>query len=301
VGCFALQLRKIAEALAATLPYSKLVSNQTMSQPGQQGAIKVPLKIQCILSLIGFTSVIAQIVLMRELIVVFYGNEISLGIMLASWLLWTAIGSTALGRVSGRWRESGKLMACLETCLAVVLPPTILAVRASRLVFQSVPGETLGPGPMFLTSCATLSAFCLLSGGLFAAGSKLCGDQTRTSTASAASSVYLLEAAGSGLGGVLASLVLIRHCTSFEIALLLALLNLLAAVWVGIRTPSRLRVLLLLLVIAALLIPRGARRLEANSLALLWHGFSLVESRNSIFGNLALVATSDSRSLSKTG
>jgi spermidine synthase len=277
------------------------VSDQTTFEAGQRGTIKVSVRLQCILSLIGFTSVIAQIVLMRELIVVFYGNEISLGIMLAGWLLWTAIGSSVSGKVAARLRDSRRLMACLETLLAVVFPLTILAVRASRLVFQSVAGETLGPAPMFLTSFTTLSVFCLLSGGLFAAGSRLCGDETRTSTGSAASSVYLLEAAGSGLGGILASLVLIRYFTSFEIAACLALLNLLAAAWVGVRTPSYRRVVLALLLMAALLIPRAARLLEAKSLALLWHGFSLVESRNSVYGNLALVATSESRSLFENG
>jgi spermidine synthase len=278
-----------------------MVSNQTTFQPSQRAAIKVSARLQCILSLIGFTSVIAQIVLMRELIVVFYGNEISLGIMLAGWLLWTAIGSSVSGQVSARLRDSRKLLACLETLIAVVFPLTILAVRASRPVFQSVPGEILGPAPMFLTSFATLSVFCLVSGGLFAAGSRLCADEARTSTASAASSVYLLEAAGSGLGGILASLVLIRYCTSFEIALFVALLNLLAAAWVGVRARSYRRVLLVLILIAALLIPRAARLLEAKSLALLWHGFSLVESRNSVYGNLALVATSESRSLFENG
>jgi spermidine synthase len=277
------------------------VSQQTTFDAGERGAIKVFAGLQCILSLIGFTAVIAQIVLMRELIVVFYGNEVSLGIMLAGWLLWTAIGSSAAGKVSVRWHDSRKLMASLETLIAAVFPLTILAVRASRLVFQTVPGEILGPAPMFLTSFTTLSVFCLLSGGLFAAGSRLCADEARTSTASAASSVYLLEAAGSGVGGILASLVLIRHFTSFEVAASLALLNLLAAAWVGIRTRSRRRALTVLLLIAALPFPRAARRLEAKSLALLWHGFSLVESQNSIYGNLALVATSESRSLFENG
>ena len=277
------------------------MSHQTTFEAGQRGGVKVSVGLQCILSLIGFTSVIAQIVLMRELIVVFYGNEISLGIMLAGWLLWTAIGASVSGKVSARLRDSRRFMACLETLIAVVFPLTILAVRASRLVFQSVPGEILGPAPMFLTSFTTLSVFCLLSGGLFAAGSRLCGDEARTSTASAASSVYLLEAAGSGLGGILASLVLIRYFTSFDIAACVALLNLLAAAWVGVRRPSYRRVLLALLLMAALLIPRAARWLEAKSLALLWHGFSLVESRNSVYGNLALVATSESRSLFENG
>ena len=277
------------------------MSHQTTFEAGQRGAIKVSVRLQCILSLIGFTSVIAQIVLMRELIVVFYGNEISLGIMLAGWLFWTAAGSSVLGRAAGRWRDSRKLMACLETLIAGVFPLTILAVRASRPALQSVPGEILGPAPMFLTSLITLSLFCLLSGGLFASGSRLCGEEARTSTATAASSVYLLEAAGSGLGGILASLFLIRHLTSFEIAACVALLNLLAAAWIGVRTPALRRVLLALLLVAALLIPRAARLLEAKSLALLWHGFALVESRNSIYGNLALVATSESRSLFENG
>jgi len=290
-----------AKPFTTKTPSDQLVSNQTTFDAGPRGALKVSVRLQCILSLIGFTSVIAQIVLMRELIVVFYGNEISLGIMLAGWLLWTAIGSSVSGRVSGRWRDSRKLMACLETLIAAVFPLTIFAVRASRPVLESVPGEILGPAPMFLTSLATLSLFCLLSGSLFAAGSRLCGEEARTSTASAASSVYLLEAAGSGLGGILASLFLIRYFTSFEIAACVAMLNLLAAAWIGVRAPAYRRVLLALLLVAALLTPRAARWLEAKSLVLLWHGFSLVESRNSIYGNLALVATSQSRSLFENG
>jgi spermidine synthase len=277
------------------------VNQQPTFEAGQRGAVKLSAGLQCILSLIGFTAVIAQIVLMRELIVVFYGNEISLGIMLAAWLLWTAIGSSALGRVSGRLSDFRRLMASLETLIAVVFPLTIFAVRASRPVLQSVPGEILGPAPMFLTSFTTLSLFCLLSGGLFAAGSRLCGEEARTSTASAASAVYLLEAAGSGLGGILASLVLIRYLTSFEIAACVALLNLLASVWIGMRKAAYRRLLLALLLVAALFIPRVVRALEAKSLALLWHGFTLVESRNSVYGNLALVATSQSRSLFENG
>ena len=60
-----------------------------------------------VLILIGFTAAIAQIVLMRELMVVFCGNEISLGLMLGSWLFWTAAGSAIAGRVA---RVAGGLL-----------------------------------------------------------------------------------------------------------------------------------------------------------------------------------------------
>ncbi|MGA2072358.1 MAG: hypothetical protein ABSH52_02550 [Terriglobia bacterium] len=277
------------------------MSSQPTFDADPQGTFKLSLRLQGILSLIGFTSVIAQIVLMRELIVVFYGNEISLGIILAGWLLWTAIGSSLLGRISGCSIDPRKAVASLEGMIAVIFPLTIFAVRASRAVLETVPGEILGPAPMFLTSLVTLSLFCLLSGSLFTSGSRLYGEETRSSTAASASSVYLFEAAGSGLGGILASLFLIRYFTSFEMAGCVALLNLLGAAWVGVRTPAYRRAAMALLLVAALFIPHAARRLEAKSLALLWRGFSLVESRNSVYGNLALVATGESRSLFENG
>jgi spermidine synthase len=253
--------------------------------------------------LIGFTAVVAQIVLMRELIVVFYGNEISLGLMLANWLLWTAIGSGLLGHLAWRVRRPRRLMAGLQVLIAVAFPLTILAVRASKAAFQSVPGEILGPGPMFVTSLVTLSFFCVVSGWLFAAGSRLYADEVSASTATATGAVYLLEAVGSGLGGILASLVLIRYLSAFDIAALLALLNLLAATSLAVRAPSFRRAIAaaLLATFAFLVFPLASRRLETVSLARLWRGFHLIEVRNSIYGNLVVVRTEASRSLFENG
>ena len=47
-------------------------------------------------TLVGFTAVTGQIVLMREVIVLFNGNELSLGIVLGAWLGWTAAGSSLI-------------------------------------------------------------------------------------------------------------------------------------------------------------------------------------------------------------
>ena len=52
-----------------------------------------------VLAWIGFFSMIAQVLLMRELLVSFEGNELSLGIVLGGWLIWTGIGSAAWGVV----------------------------------------------------------------------------------------------------------------------------------------------------------------------------------------------------------
>ncbi len=253
--------------------------------------------------LIGFTAVIAQIVLMRELMVVFCGNEMSLGLMLASWLLWTAIGSSALGRLAARTPQPRWLMALIEMLVALAFPLAIFLARASKEAFQSVPGEILGPGPMILTSLVVLSAFCLLSGGLFAVGSRLFAQEAGTSTLAGTSNVYLLEALGSGLGGILASLLLIRYLASFQIAALLCLLNFLGAASLTIRSGPRRRAAGLALVgaFALLVLPFGCPWLEKTSLKRLWSGFNLVAARNSVYGNLAVVQTESTRSLFENG
>jgi spermidine synthase len=240
---------------------------------------------------------------MRELMVVFYGNEISLGLMLGSWLFWTAAGSGIAGRLAARTREPRRLMAGLEALVAVALPASILAVRASKAVLETVPGESLGPGPMLLGSLATLSVFCVLSGALFATGSRLYADQAVTSTGEATGSVYLLEAVGSAAGGVLAGLVLVRTVAPLEIALGLCLLNLLAAAGIIIRARfARGAAMVALAGMAVLLaLPSGVPRLETVSLERFWRGFHLVANRNSIYGNLAVVRSEGASSLYENG
>jgi len=57
------------------------------------------------LFLIGFTATSAQILLLREFISAFHGNELVIGIYLSVWLLATAVGSGPVGRL---FAEGGK-------------------------------------------------------------------------------------------------------------------------------------------------------------------------------------------------
>src|ERR1039458_2603899 len=277
------------------------MGKQTDFQIGGRAALDASWTLRAILSLIGFTAVIAQVVLMRELLVVFYGNELSLGVMLANWLLWTALGSSLLGRWARRTHRPREFLAGLQMLVAFALPLTLVAVRASKVLFRSIPGEILGPVPMFLTSFCALSVLCVISGGLFAAGSRLFGDATGSTTATATGSVYLLEAAGSGLGGVLASLALVRLLTAFEIAAILGLLNLVAA-WVLLALAGAKRRFwgAGFGALAALLLA-GGYGVAPLSVRMLWRGFHLIATRTSVYGSLAVVETGASRSLFENG
>ena len=278
-------------------------SSGTSTPNAWDGRSAAPLVCRAVLVLIGLTAAIAQIVLMRELMVVFYGNEISLGLMLAGWLFWTAVGSAVAGRVAAPPERVRRFVAGLETLVGVALPVTVLAVRASKEALQSVAGESLSPGAMLLGSVATLSVFCVFSGALFAAGSRLYAQQAAASTAEASATVYLLEALGSAAGGILAGLALVRYASALQIAAGLGLLNLIAAAELAVPSrPARRAAMSALAAVSLLLVlPFGFPRLETISLERFWRGFRLVATRNSAYGNLAVVETEGSRSLYENG
>ncbi|MGB8064784.1 MAG: fused MFS/spermidine synthase [Candidatus Sulfotelmatobacter sp.] len=249
--------------------------------------------VRAALTLIGFSAVIGQIVLMRELIVVFNGNEISLGIMLATWLFWTAAGSSLSGSFALGENNARPAVAALECLLGISLLPTIWVLRDSRTFFQTVPGELVGPVPMLLTSLACLSLFCVVAGALFVVATRMYEQECAVSARVATSSAYLLEAAGSGFGGILASLVLLRFLGAFQIATVVALLNLcMAAVLLFRMSRKQLGALTVAAALfAILLLIYVAPSLDRSAQARLWRGFRLVASRDSIYGNLAVIET----------
>jgi len=255
------------------------------------------------LALTGFSAVVGQIVLMRELIQVFSGNEIALGIMLAVWLFWTAAGSALTG-IAGLARRRPRLAVGARECiLAASFPATIWALRAAKGFFQTVPGELVGPAPMLLTSLVCLSVFCAVSGALFVASARMAAQEGNLSADAAASSAYLLEAAGSALGGILASVALVRFLEAFQIAMIVSLLNLCVAAALLLHL-KRLQIVVLAASAALIAVPMLlgiAPRWDVASRAGLWRGFAVLASRDSIYGNLTVTETGSVRSLYENG
>jgi spermidine synthase len=261
------------------------------------------LAIKSALMLVGFSAVIGQVVLMRELIVVFSGNEISLGILLATWLFWTAVGSLACGAFAPRKSNPRRLVAALECLLGLSLPVTIWALRASKSLFQTVPGELVGPVPVLLASLVCLSVFCVVVGALFVAAARMFSLECFLDARAAVSAAYLLEAAGSGVGGILASLVLLRFLKPFQIASIVLVLNLLMASVLLFRMRRKQIVAAAgtAVVLAVFLFVEVAPWMERQAQARQWSGFHLLESRDSIYGNLAVTETGEIRSLYENG
>lgn len=238
------------------------------------------------LILIGLVSFSAQIVLMRQLLIVFYGNELSLGITLGVWLLGASLGSGILGRwLSPRIKDKVSILGFLQVIVAFFLLLSLLGARLIPFWLGYSPGEIIGVLPMLLGSLLILGLVSILGGLLFVLG---CGVyEAYKGSSPGIGYVYILEAIGSSLGGLLTTLILIPLLKPLYIMWLIGLLNILSALLILRR--RRFFILALILAFVYLLGGFKLEFLRNYSLGLQWRGFRVLASEDSVYGNIAVV------------
>ncbi len=166
-----------------------------------------------------------QILLLREFLSVFSGNELVAGVILAGWMLLTGAGCFLGGRAEGLRRPRGWLWAG-QSLIAFLPVLHVAEVRLLERVFP--PGVMLGLGPVFWSGFIVLAPFCLISGFLLPLYARVLGPWREMDRPGA---VYFLDAIGSVAGGLLFSLALVRWLNPFQTCGLLMALNLTAVFW----------------------------------------------------------------------
>jgi len=243
----------------------------------------------------GSTSLLLQVLLTRELLVSFFGNELCIGLILMDWLLLVALGAALAGRFLDKLRPSFALLAGSELLLGLILPVQIYLARTVGGYSTLFPGQIVDPISMILLSAAVLAPGCLLLGAQFAWCCRLFGGDEKSESTANIAAVYVLEAVGSIVGGVLFHFWLADNLQTMRIVLVLALLNAVAALIVSSHlTRDRPRqicrgigaVLTIILLLAV--VTMWANRLERVTTARRWPGFELVASRHTRYGNVAV-------------
>lgn len=235
---------------------------------------------------------IAQIIIMREFLIVFYGNEISIGFILGSWLIWGAIGSWSLGKIADKIKAKLDLFLTCQLVLSLLFVLSILAIRSIKFYLKLAPGEIIGIIPMIISSFLIIAPICMLLGFMFTLGCRI----YQTKSAEVAESIgmaYCFESIGAMIGGVLLSFILIRFFNSITIGVILSLLNILAATCLQFRLKkSRIGVsfivafLVIFIAVLALGVFRAWDDLDQSSRIRQWQGYEILEARNSIYGNI---------------
>ncbi len=257
---------------------------------------------------VGFGETISQILLMRELIINFQGNELSLGVILANWLLMTAVGSWGLGKFADRLPPRVPIFVITLILFYLILPAQLLLARTINNLISIEPGEIVGFVPIFYSSFLVLAPLCLLHGFQFALGCRILAAGAET-PATQVGKIYISEATGCVAGGILFTYLMVHHLQPFEIAAGACLLNLMAAIlllkpWaVAWRTGKdvALEFLVSSMVIVALAL--GIYSVASGTIDSLhevsrgwqWTGYNLVHHQDSVYGNIA-VTQSDGQS-----
>jgi len=249
-----------------------------------------------------------QIILMREFLVVFYGNEISIAVILSAWLFWGAFGSYALGRFADRLTHRITLYSFCLFALSIILALSILAVRFIRPFLNIEPGEIIGLLPMAGFSFVILAPFCAVLGFMFSLGCRIVGAEADAAAVRPAK-VYVLEATGSILSGILVSFLLISFLNPFEAAGIFCLLNALAAFLLLLSSPQKDKLkqlaggflLIIFFSLSAMFLLKGWQCLDRLSLEREWSGYELLESKNSIYANITVTKRSGQRSFFENG
>jgi spermidine synthase len=269
----------------------------------------------------GFGAGVAQVLLFRELLVVCHGNEISLALMLAGWLLYGALGST-LARHGARRdafildsaRRAARLApltvpALLVSMILLRSAPQWLAYLANRVIgivgTASVHGAhlrtliSLQPGEMLglIHICAVVVAATLLpamlAGAQFAANCGLLA-RVRRGDAGAVGAAYALDAVGHLIGGVLLAWTVLQWLDPFRTAAATGVAGLAATAWLATSTRARRRAMPIIAVLIALAAQTAlllvARPLDDWTLRRFrWAGREVLASGNSVYGNIAIL------------
>jgi spermidine synthase len=245
----------------------------------------------------GLSGIIAQVILMRELLISFQGNELTLGIILANWLILVAIGSFILGKTVEKVESKIEVFVLFQLFFAVALPLTIYLSRSFRNILLSTPGEGLGFAQIFYSSFLVLLPVALPQGTLFTYGCRLYSQYVRKDVSSIGK-VYVLESIGSIVGGILITFFLIQYLNSFEIAFIISLMNTLISIFLLWPKPRSFhsafqRVLwilsiLLFFVFAYGLLLQTASAINESSIHSQWRNLNVIHNENSIYGNITV-------------
>ncbi len=176
---------------------------------------------------LGITSIITQIILVRELLTIFYCNELSIGIILASWLFWVGIGSSVSGKFIDGLKNKESFLSYIHISIGAFIPLNIFIIRYLKNLLKIPPGEIIGLIPMAVSSFLCLSIISILFGVQFNMLSKIASKNS--SSSKDISKLYLLESLGASIGGVIFSFFLIKTLSPFQAILVLSAINILAS------------------------------------------------------------------------
>jgi len=163
--------------------------------------------------LFGFISISIQILLLRELLIINYGNELSIGITLSIWLFSTGIGSFVFSKFVNKIKNKINFFIVQQILLAIILIFTIIFIRFIPKIFNIIIGEITSPQTTFFSCFAAIFPSTFILGSIFVSATGIYKEIKETPVS--AGYVYLYESIGAVLGGIFTSIFFVKISNIF--------------------------------------------------------------------------------------
>lgn len=175
----------------------------------------------------GIASVAVQLIMMREYLAQFQGNEIVIALIFFCWLVFGGMGTVAVKRLgAGRLSPSASFLATLSCLMAMLAVGQVIAIRWLRDLFF-IHGASVGFYATLGFVAATILPYALLVGFVLPYSLLVA---RRRSAGYPGSWIYMADNAGDMTGAAVFSFVLVHWLTPFQ-GLLAVHLPLLASLW----------------------------------------------------------------------
>ncbi len=225
----------------------------------------------------GVSSVVTQLLVIREFLSQFQGNEFVIALILFNWLLLGGIG-TLLAGAAGKKAGPGRL-AWISLALAGLSPLELLGIRGLRETCF-IHGSAVGFYPTLAFSFLTIAPYGLLLG--FALPYSLATARNLL-PAYTGTRIYITDNIGDVLGGALFSFVLVLLVSPLQAVLIANLPLLVAACWIH-PSPLWSRSSIAPMALSALVLLAAGAAVEKSTLVLA--GKQLAYYHESLYGRI---------------
>ncbi|MDD8020332.1 MAG: hypothetical protein PHU81_03980 [Acidobacteriota bacterium] len=225
--------------------------------------------------LLGFMAISFQILVLREFEACLFANELIYGLVLASWLLGSSLGSWLVKK-----NIPTKLSReCLYYSLLGLFVLLLAWFRFFRPFFGFLPAEAAGFLPIFFISFFISVFLSFPLGALFVCNVHWLEGNLLT--------VYQLESLGSAAGGLIVYLFLIPYFSNWQAG---AIIILLISMAIGVTSPSRKAKVA---VLPVLLLATALWFFDLPSQKLSWQPFKLIASKDSLYSRLQVIKSEE--------
>jgi spermidine synthase len=231
--------------------------------------------------IIGLSGIVAQVLLLRELLVSFYGNELILGVILANWLAAEALGAFLLRKYIDKTQDKIGLLVILQSLFSLILPLSIFLSRTFKNLLGIPFGEAIGLYTIFYSSFLIIFPVSFCHGALFTLSCRLLNSIGKA---------YAWETIGTIIGGVILTYILIPYLNSFQIVFLISIADLIICYLLSKDYPGPLKYIAASAVIlmSYFLLSGGAEKLQHFSINTQWKAQQVLDYRNSVYGNIVV-------------